>query len=67
MQKEVVRLLIDWGFTIQSKKITTDDLYACRMVITNSLMGVVPVLSLDGKNLPAPDDLWKKINKKVLK
>lgn len=66
MQKEVIRLLTDWGFTIQSKKVTPDDLYAYRMIITNSLMGAVPVLSVDGKRLPAPDDLWEKLNKKLL-
>jgi para-aminobenzoate synthetase component I len=66
MQKEVVRLLTDWDFTVYHKKVTPDDLFSYRMIITNSLMGAVPVLSVDGKKFPAPDDLWKKINKQLL-
>jgi len=66
MQKEVIKLLTDWGLTIQNKKVMPDDLYAYRMIITNSLMGAVPVLRVDGKKLPAPDDLWEKLNKKLL-
>jgi len=34
--------------------------------MTNSLIGAVPVLSVDGKDLPAPDDLWEKINKELI-
>jgi para-aminobenzoate synthetase component 1 len=36
------------------------------IMITNSLIGAVPVLSIDGKKLPKPSDLWKQINKALL-
>jgi hypothetical protein len=35
-------------------------------MITNSLIGAVPVLSIDGEKLPEPSDLWEKVNKAIL-
>jgi hypothetical protein len=37
------------------------------VLLTNSLMGAVPALSLDGKKLGAPSGLWREINREVLK
>jgi len=37
-----------------------------QVMITNSLIGVVPVLRLDGEKLPEPSGLWQKINDVVL-
>ena len=39
---------------------------ADEVMVTNSLVGAVPVLSLDGKKLPTPSDLWQKISKEIL-
>jgi len=36
------------------------------VMITNSLMGAVPMLSLDGKKLARTSDLWREINDAVL-
>ena len=55
------------GFTIESTKVFLEDLFSYdEIMITNSLMGAVPVLSIDGKELPQPSDLWKQINKALL-
>jgi para-aminobenzoate synthetase component 1 len=55
------------GFTIENNRILVEDLFRYdEILITNSLIGAVPVLSIDGKKLPTPSDLWKKINKTLL-
>jgi len=67
MAKAVTRNLDHSGFEIKSKKVLPEDLYSADQVwVTNSLMGAVPVLSLDGKPLAHPTDLWQKINNQVL-
>ncbi len=67
MDTEVCKLFTGWGFTIESKKLFLEDLFIFdEIMITNSLIGAVPVLSIDGKKLPEPSDLWKKINKILL-
>jgi para-aminobenzoate synthetase component 1 len=67
MDMEVCKLFTDWGFIIESKKLMLEDMFGFdEIMITNSLIGAVPVLSIDGKKLPKPSDLWKKINKILL-
>ncbi|MFO7559739.1 MAG: aminodeoxychorismate synthase component I [Desulfobacterales bacterium] len=67
MAKAVIRHLNHSGFKIKSQKVLLEDLYSADQVwITNSLMGVVPVLSLDRKLLAHPTDLWQKVNDHVL-
>jgi para-aminobenzoate synthetase component 1 len=67
MDTVVCKFLSGRGFTIESKKVFLEDLFSFdEIMITNSLIGAVPVLSIDGKKLPEPSDLWKKINKTVL-
>jgi para-aminobenzoate synthetase component 1 len=67
MAKAVTRYLDHSGFKIKSQKVLPEELYLADQVwITNSLMGVVPVLSLDGKPLAHPTNLWQKINARVL-
>jgi para-aminobenzoate synthetase component 1 len=67
MDTEVCKLFTWWGFTIESKKLVLKDVFGFdQIIITNSLIGAVPVLSIDGKKLPEPSDLWKKINKILL-
>ncbi|MGB2928036.1 MAG: aminotransferase class IV [Desulfobacterales bacterium] len=67
MDTVVCKFLSGRGFTIESKRVFLEDLFSFdEIMITNSLIGAVPVLSIDGKKLPEPSDLWKKINKTLL-
>ncbi len=67
MEKQVCRLLEEWGYEIKKRKIFRKDLYSADLVIiTNSLIGALPVLSLDGKKLKAPLGIWQNINKTLL-
>ncbi|MBW2575720.1 MAG: aminodeoxychorismate synthase component I [Deltaproteobacteria bacterium] len=67
MDSVVCKLLTGWGFTIESRRLFLEDLFAFdEIMITNSLIGAIPVLSIDGKKLPEPSVLWQKINKTLL-
>lgn len=67
MEKTVLKLLMEWGFHINKKGILTKDILdADQVIITNSLMGAVPALRLDNKELRNTSDLWQKINNEVL-
>ena len=67
MEQVVCKLLYNRGYKVISQKILPKDLFfADQVFITNSLMGIVPVLSLDGKKMSPPTDLWEKINDIVL-
>lgn len=63
VEKVVFDLLADWDYKQLRRSIRVDDLFHVdEMMITNSLIGAVPVLSIDGRKMPAPTDLWRKIN-----
>jgi len=67
MEKIVCALLSGWGFRVENKRVQPGDLFSFdQMLATNALMGAVPVLSIDGKKLPGPSDLWQKINREIL-
>ena len=67
MEKAVCRVLGGWGHTIVSRPIRPETLFDADLVIlTNSLMGAVPALSLDGNALAAADKLCAEINAQVL-
>lgn len=67
MEKVVCELLLSWGYMSESKKLCLEDLFLSdQVIITNSLIGAIPVLSIDGKKLKKPTDLWLKINNAVL-
>jgi len=67
MDSVVCKLLTGWGFKIESRRLFLEDLFAFdEIMITNSLIGAIPVLSIDGKKLPEPSVLWQKINKTLL-
>ncbi len=67
MLNGATNLLSAMGFDIIRKKIFPQDIFNNdEAFLTNSLMGVVPVLSLDGKKIGKNSDLWKKINKLIL-
>ncbi len=67
MEKAVLELFREWGYEIKNKKVIPKDLFEADLaLITNSLMGAVPVLSLDGTELVKPSDLWQTINTTLL-
>ncbi|MBL0699558.1 MAG: aminotransferase class IV, partial [Desulfosarcina sp.] len=64
MQKTLCGVLVEWGYKIENKVVTPEDLLSGKeVIISNSLMGAVPVLSIDNHNLPGPTDLCERINK----
>jgi len=65
--KVVAQYLEHSGFEIKSQPVLPEDLFSADQVwLANSLMGAVPVLSLDGKSLAHPTDLWQKVNVQIL-
>ena len=67
MEKMVCSLLRKWGYGIENRKVRQGDLFSVdQVIITNSLIGAVPVLSIDRKYLARPSDLWQKINDVLL-
>jgi para-aminobenzoate synthetase component 1 len=63
MAAEVRRLLPHWGLEVEDRRLTLEDVLAADQVfLTNSLMGAVPVLSLDGAELGYDAALCARIN-----
>ena len=68
MELVVNKLLLSWDYKVEKKTVLPQELFDVdEVLITNSLMGAVPVLSLDGKFLSKPSDLCQKINEEVLR
>ncbi|HKO47717.1 MAG TPA: aminodeoxychorismate synthase component I [Polyangiaceae bacterium] len=66
MATEVRRLLACWGFAVEDRRLTVEDLLAADHVfLTNSLMGAVPVLSLHDAKLDYDAPLCDEINRTV--
>ena len=60
-------LLATWGKPVESKHLTVEALKGAESVIvTNALMGAVPVTEIDGVALPDDGDLCDKINAALL-
>ncbi len=67
MEAVVCKLLSVWDYKVEKRAVKPQELFAAdEIMVTNSLIGAVPVLSLDNKKLPIPSDLWQKINKEIL-
>ena len=67
MQNSVCEFLEKMGFQLKSRTIMPEELFEAEQVIlTNALMGAVPVGSLDGKNLPLRTGLCMQINRELL-
>ena len=63
MAAEVRRLLAQWGFAIEERRLTVEELLAADQVfLTNSLMGAVPALSLDDTKLNIDSALCDRLN-----
>lgn len=67
METVVCKLLSVWDYKVEQRTVKPEDLFtADEIMVTNSLIGAVPVLSLDDHKLPQPSNLWQKINKEIL-
>jgi len=68
MESVVNKLLLSWDYKVEKKIVLPQEIFDVdEVLITNSLMGAVPALSLDGKFLSKPSDLCQKINAEVLR
>ncbi|MBC2717494.1 MAG: aminodeoxychorismate synthase component I [Desulfobacteraceae bacterium] len=68
MEARVIQYLVEQGYQAKTRNIIPDDLFtADQVIMTNSLIGAVPVLSLDGKKLNSSADLCQRICEAVLK
>jgi len=62
MQKKICDVLLEWGYKVEKKVIKPEDLLAGKEVIlSNSLMGAVPVMSIDNQTLSTPTALCKRL------
>jgi len=67
MEKQVLEFLVERGFEIDKQKLMHKDLISAEQIIlTNSLIGAVPVIHLDGIPLQKPSDLCREICERVL-
>ena len=66
MAAEIRRLLPRWGFTVEDRRLSLEDLLAADHVfLTSSLMGAVPAVSLHDAQLRYDSALCNKINEAV--
>jgi para-aminobenzoate synthetase component I len=62
MEQAVCELLGTWDMPVEQRRITVEELRdAESIILTNALMGPVPVISIDGKALPADVALCARI------
>ena len=63
MEKMVCDFLVKQVYLIETKEIRSKDLFFVDEVfVTNSLIGALPVLTIDHKKTGSTSDLWRKIN-----
>lgn len=63
MQSKVCELLLGWGYSVEKKNVRPEELFTFdNVLITNSLIGALPALAVDGIELRSSPDLCKKIN-----
>ncbi len=67
MTQAVQRQLAAWDYSIVERPVRPKDLVSAdALLATNALMGVVPVMAVDGKRRTADDDLWSRLNDAIL-
>jgi para-aminobenzoate synthetase component 1 len=67
MAETICRQLAKWDYKISQKPVWPDMLKtADQVLVTNALMGAVPVLALDQVPSPSGDDLWQRVNDAVI-
>ncbi len=63
MEKQVIECLLQWGYGLETRGIAPDELYeADAVILTNSLIGAVPALSLSGRPVSHDFDLCKRVS-----
>lgn len=63
MEERVCELFLSWGYRVEREKVMPEDLFSAdNVLITNSLIGALPVLDVDRKELKNRPDLCRKIN-----
>jgi para-aminobenzoate synthetase component 1 len=66
MEEAVIRLMVKKGYSVEKKNIFPDEILSSDgAVLTNSLLGAVPVLSLDGRMLVSSCELCDIINNEI--
>jgi para-aminobenzoate synthetase component 1 len=67
MEKEICKLLLEWGYSIQEERVNPHKLFSSTHVfVTNSLMGMMPVLGVDGNAFSPSSGLSQRINDAIL-
>jgi para-aminobenzoate synthetase component 1 len=67
MEEKVCELLFSWGYALLEKKVQPEDLFdSDNVIITNSLIGALPVAALEGKEIKHSPELCGKINEMLL-
>ena len=66
MQQAALGLLQSWGYEIKETPVTLNQaLEADGLLVTNSLMGAVPVLSIDSRKASPAFDLCERVNREM--
>lgn len=67
MEAAVCEQLVSRGFRREQRRLFMEDLLGAEeFLVTNSLMGAVPVTEVDGRMRREPSGLWRRINEAVL-
>lgn len=67
MAAAVCRRLTARGYGLVERPLTPGTLLSARQVlVTNALMGAVPVIRIDGARRPCADDLWRRLNDAII-
>jgi para-aminobenzoate synthetase component 1 len=63
MQEKVCGLLLSWGYNLSEEKVQHEDIFnADNVMITNSLIGALPVAAIDGKEVKYSSEFCGKVN-----
>ena len=63
MEKLVCQIFTSWDFNIESRPVKPAELFEdVQVIVTNSLVGALPVISIDGRHLSPPTDLCTRLN-----
>jgi para-aminobenzoate synthetase component 1 len=63
MEEKVCELLLSWGYKVERKRLLKEDLFSAdKVLVTNSLIGAVPIIAIDSEDLKRSPDICKKIN-----
>ena len=67
MSGAACRMLKRWGYRVKAEAVDMDGLLdADQVLITNALMGCVPLRAIDGRIRPEADDLWMRLNDAII-